>query len=58
MLQMVRISGTHFECAMKIYERYLHNLAVYFSGIDAPNAAMTPEQFKIPVPVSVYAKQV
>lgn len=58
MLQMAGISGAHFERAMKIYERYLHNLAVHFSGINAPNAAMTPEQFKIPVPASVYAKQV
>lgn len=57
-LQMARISDTHFEYAMKIYERYLHNLAVYFSGIDAPNAAMTQEQFRIAVSASVYAKQV
>ena len=57
MLQMTRINGTHFDRALKIYECYLHNLAVYFYGMDVPNAAMTLEQFRVKVPSSIYAKK-
>lgn len=54
--QMARISGARFDKALEIYSRYLHNMAVYFSGDKYPHApAMTPEQLKIKVPQSIYA---
>lgn len=54
--QMVRISGARFDKALEIYSRYLHNMAVHFSGDKYPHApAMTPEQLKIKVPQSIYA---
>ena len=54
--QMGRISGARFDKALGIYSRYLHNMAMYFSGDKYPLApAMTPEQLKIKVPQSIYA---
>lgn len=54
--QMARISGPRFDKALEIYKRYLHNMAVHFSGDKYPHApAMTPEQLKIKVPQSIYA---
>lgn len=54
--QITSISGARFYKALDIYERYLHNMAVYFSGDKYPLApAMTPEQLKIKVPYSIYA---
>lgn len=54
--QMARISGSHFDKALEIYSRYLHNMAVYFSGDKYPMApAMTLEQLKIKVPQSIYS---
>ena len=54
--QIASISGARFYKALDIYKRYLHNMAVYFSGDKYPLApAMTPEQLKIKVPYSVYA---
>ena len=54
--QIARISGARFDKALEIYSRYLHNIAVYFSGDKYPLApAMTPEQLKIKVPRSIYA---
>lgn len=54
--QIVRISGARFYKALEIYRRYLHNMAVYFSGDKYPIApAMTSEQLKIKVPYSIYA---
>lgn len=54
--QIARISGARFDKALKIYSRYLHNIAVYFSGDKYPHApAMTPDQLKIKVPQSIYA---
>lgn len=54
--QMARISGARFDKALEIYSRYLHNMAVYFSGDKYPHApAMTPERLKIKVPQSIYA---
>ena len=53
--QIARIHGASFYKALDIYKRYLHNMAVYFSGDKYPLApAMTPEQFKIKVPQSIY----
>lgn len=54
--QIARISGARFGKALEIYSRYLHNIAVYFSGDKYPHApAMTPDQLKIKVPQSIYA---
>lgn len=54
--QIARISGARFDKTLEIYSRYLHNIAVYFNGDKYPLApAMTPEQFKIKVPRSIYA---
>lgn len=54
--QIARISGARFDKALEIYSRYLHNIAVYFSGDKYPHApAMTAEQLKIKVPQSIYA---
>lgn len=53
--QMTRISGPRFDKALEIYGRYLHNIAVYFSGDKYPLApAMTPDQLEIKVPQSIY----
>lgn len=54
--QIASISGARFDKALEIYSRYLHNIAVYFSGDKYPHApAMTPDQLKIKVPQSIYA---
>lgn len=54
--QIASISGARFYKALEIYKRYLHNMAVYFSGDKYPMApAMTPDQLKIKVPQSIYA---
>lgn len=54
--QMARISGARFDKALEIYSRYLHNMAVYFSGDKYPHApAMTPDQLKVKLPQSIYA---